>query len=98
MMCWGKQWTEGVEEEGEGRGEVKEMWVGMVRSVDRQEDWNPVGVEGMSGEVFGRVEESVTLWEVSPVNGFTGREKEGYLNQEVMGDWGEGRGSVSLNQ
>jgi len=72
----------------------------MVRSVDRQEGWNPVGVEGMSREVFGRVEESVTLWEVSSVNGFSRREKEkeGYLNQEVMGEWGEGRGSVSNHQ
>jgi len=96
-MPWGKQWTEGVEEEGGGRGEVKEMWVGMVRSVDRQEDWNPVRVGGLSGEVLGKVEESVSLWEVSPVSGFSGRGKEGYLNQEVMGGWGEGKGSVSLD-
>jgi len=72
----------------------------MVRSVDRQEGWNPVEVEGMSGEVLRRVEESVSLWEVSPVSGFSGREKEkeGYLSQEVMGEWGEGRRSVSLDQ
>jgi len=71
-----------------------------VRSVDRQEGWNPFKMGGMSGKVLRRVEESVTPWEVSPVSGFSGREKEneGYLSQEVMGDWGEGRGSVSLNQ
>jgi len=50
-----------VEEEGEGKGEVEGMWVGMVRSVDRQEGWNPVKMEGMSGEVLERVEESVIL-------------------------------------
>jgi len=76
-----------------------ESCVGHVPLVSiRQEGWNPVGVEGMSEEVLRRVEESVTLWEVSPVSGFSGREKEGYLNQEVIGEWGEGRGSVFLNQ